>query len=121
MEISTVYFKSGKKANYSNGTGVCIDCGVVIDIRAKRCRHCARMLAIKGSKAMNLRTEDSFKKGHGLLYDPKGLSKHHIWYEFNDGVPTDRGIMLVTRGHHSEIHSVLRHNLWTDNRRYLAG
>lgn len=47
--------------------------------------------------------------------------RHHIWYEDNGGNSTDKGIMIVSHAHHRGIHAVLRHNLWTDNRRYLAG
>ena len=47
--------------------------------------------------------------------------RHHIWYEDNEGNSTDNGVWFVEHGHHSEIHAVLRHNQWTDNRRYLAG
>jgi hypothetical protein len=46
---------------------------------------------------------------------------HHIWYEDNNGNPTEKGIMKTTRKHHPELHAVLRHNYWTDNRRCLAG
>ena len=47
--------------------------------------------------------------------------KHHIWYEDNEGNSTEKGVMIVTRKHHPEIHGVLNKNKWTDNRRYLAG
>ena len=52
-----------------------------------------------------------------------GTSKigHHIWYEDNEGNPTDKGIWFIKHGYHAKIHAVLRHNHWTDNRRYLAG
>lgn len=49
------------------------------------------------------------------------LNKHHIWYEDNDGNPTEKGIWFVTNRRHAQIHQLLKYNRWIDNRRYLAG
>ena len=49
------------------------------------------------------------------------LDHHHIWYMDNQGKSTDKGVWAVTKKRHRYIHSVLKHNLWVDNRRYLAG
>lgn len=106
---------------FRDGIGTCIDCGVGIDKRAKRCKHCARMVRIKQGKEMNLDPEKQFRKGHGLLYNPNIPINHHIWYETNEGKSTNGGLWKVSREFHSQIHVVLRHNHWTDNRRYLAG
>ena len=51
----------------------------------------------------------------------KSKIKHHIWYEDNGGNPTEKGTWIVEHGYHKQIHAVLKHNLWTDNRKYLAG
>ena len=73
----------------------------------------------KGEKSPNW---NGFKKDRiPWSKNPEIKCKHHIWYEDNKGKSTDNGVMLVTHAHHMEIHAVLWHNLWTDNRRCLTG
>lgn len=110
------------------GANFCIDCGSITGIHAKRCQSCANRTHcfkegntygfVKGGIAWNKgkETKEKTKEKQRNAKD-----RHHIWYITNEGEPTDKGLMWVTKGHHSEIHAVLRHNCWTDNRRYLAG
>ncbi len=51
----------------------------------------------------------------------KASDGHHIWYEDNKGNPTDKGLWFVSKKLHGFISQLLKHNRWTDNRRYLAG
>ena len=127
----------------------CADCGKEITSGSKlgRCASCAKKGNTNGFKAGNTINKgrhpvNEWQKGHGLINggfslhkhttktkdrirktnsNQKQIDKHHIWYEDNDGKPTDRGIMLVAHAHHTQIHHCLKHNRWTDNRRYLAG
>ena len=131
----------------SGKTNKCLNCGREISKNgAKRCHSCATKFCIKEKRGSIFKEGNKFGFKKGVLNYPKccfqkgnvvnlgryltkeikekiskALCKHHIWYEDNMGNLTDKGIMLVTRAHHMEIHAVLRHNLWTDNRRYLAG
>ena len=76
------------------------------------------MLGKRHTKESN---EKNRKSQFSRTFDEQFMVNHHMWYEDNDGNPTDKGLWQLSRELHPQIHAVLRHNKWTNNRRYLAG
>lgn len=130
-------------------TKECIDCGKPLtghSSKTKRCHSCAgKKIAkrgvlykfsmddmekggreaskTKGSQSTQFRKGIQNNKGkkRKINHNQDKLEGHHIWYEDNYGRKTNRGLWNITERLHRKIHVLLRHNHWTDNRRYLAG
>ena len=123
-----------KQGHRSLENRVCMDCGQKLLSHGKpiRCHSCAGKIG--GYKKGNYPAVP-FQKNNQLGKTNKGriltekhknnirnaLAGHHIWYEDNEGNPTNKGIWLIHNKLHGQITRLMQHNHWTDNRRYLAG